>query len=179
MTICRFLQVSLLTLIVAVLTTGPVHAAFGFGSDDSKGKSGLDMNHGYDVNTVTTVGGKVVATPYIIEKEYVAIDIQNDAGTFTICVGPASYWKSNGVPVAINDEIVVKGSMAQGQDGKKYVIAQKITDTTTGGNLEIRSESGIATWSGRSTGGRTGRMNSGSMGTRGNTIMRGGGMMRR
>ena len=177
MTIGRFLPTVLFALFVSILAAGPAYAAFGFGSDDGRGKSGLDMNHGYDINTVTTMTGKVIAAPYIIEKEYVAVDIQNEAGTFTICVGPASYWKSNGVPVAINDEIVVKGSMAQGQDGKKYLIAQKITDTTNGGNLEVRTESGISAWSSRSMGG-SGRMNSG-MGTRGNTIMRGGGMMRR
>ena len=178
MTTGRFLPTVLLALFVSILAAAPACAAFGFGSDDSRGKSGLDMNHGYDINTVTTVSGKVIAAPYIIEKEYVAIDIQNEGGTFTICVGPSSYWKSNGVPVAVNDEIVVKGSMAQGQDGKKYLIAQKITDITTGGNLEVRTESGISAWSNRSMGG-SGRMNSGT-GTRGNTMMRGGGgMMRR
>ena len=177
MTIGRFLPTVLFALFVSILAAGPACAAFGFGSDDSRGKSGLDMNHGYDINTVTTKTGKVIAAPYIIEKEYVAIDIQNEDGTFTICVGPATYWKSNGVPVAINDEIVVKGSMAQGQDGKKYLIAQQIIDTTNGGNLEVRTPSGISAWSSRSMGG-SGRMNSGT-GIRGNTIMRGGGMMRR
>lgn len=34
----------------------------GFGSDD-KGKSGLDFNRGYDINTVATVSGCVTSLP--------------------------------------------------------------------------------------------------------------------
>lgn len=175
MTIGRFFPTVLLALSVSVLSVGPVYAAFGFG-DDSRGKSGLDMNYGYDVNTVTTVTAKVIAAPYLLEKEHVATDIRNEDGTFTACLGPASYWKSSGMPIAVNDEVVVKGSMAQGQDGKKYLIVQKLTNVTTGGNLDIRTESGISAWSSRGMG-RTGRMNS-SMGSRGTMMMRSGGMRR-
>ena len=163
-------------LLANALLFVPAFAGFGFGSDDNSGKSGLDMNRGYDINTVTTVTGKAVSPPHRIEKEHMVIEVKSLDETINVCVGPSSFWEAKGIPVAANDELAAKGSMAQGQDGKKYLIAQKLVNKSTGASLEFRSESGMPSWSGRDMN-RSGR-SEGGMRSRGG-MMRGGGMMRR
>lgn len=84
-----------------------------------------------------------------------------------------------GIAINVNDEVTAKGSLAQGQDGKSYLMAQKLTDKTRGSRVELRDEKGIGLWSGRGMGEMRLNRTERSMGFRGGMMRGGGGMMRR
>lgn len=155
---------------------------FGFGGDDA-GKSGLDLNRGYDINTVATVTGRVASPPKSGEVG-VTVAIVSGGETVNLYVGPGSYWGKNGIPVHLNDDITAKGSKSQGKDGKNYLLTQKLVNRTTGAQVELRNEKGEAGWlsaEGHSTSTRDSRGGS-MMRSGGGGMMRsggGGGMMRR
>ena len=184
MTIGRLSTMLVLAMLYNCLQVGAASAGFlGFGSDE-KGKSGLDFRRGYDLNTVATVSGRVTALPHRGDSEQYVIEIKNGSESVNVTVGPGSYWEKKGIPVQLNDEISAKGSKAQGQDGKAYLLAQKLVNRTTGSQLELRSEKGEPVWSGRNTTGlgqgRGGRFQGGGMMRGGGGMMGGaGGMMRR
>jgi len=180
---------SLCVLICAITLNcaqpGAVCAGF-FGSDERK--SGLDFNGGYDINTVSTISGRVISLPHPAEQESVVVAIKSGNETLNISVGPGSYWEKNGIAINLNDDLSVKGSKAQGKDGKSYLLAQKLVNRTTGAQLDLRNDRGEAAWSGsslshvRSEGAAGGMRNQGgSMMRNGGGMMRsgGGGMMRR
>jgi hypothetical protein len=179
MTPGRFSLICIRAILVNFILLGTAFA--GFFSSDDKGKSGLDLTSGYDVNTVISVSGKVTSTPHQIEKEHVVVEIRSGTDSFSICVGPNAYWESKGIPVSLNDELIVKGSKAQGQDGKTYLMAQKLTNKTTGTQVELRNEKGSPVWSGRSMNSMGSGRTDGGMRNQGGGMMRngGGGMMRR
>jgi hypothetical protein len=175
----RFFSIIIFAIILDCLLIGSVFAGF-FGSDDV-GKSGLDFTSGYDINTVTTMSGQVVSLPHPGEKDNIIVEIKSGNQTVNIAVGPGSYWEKKGIAINLNDNISVKGSKAQGQDGKSYVLAQKLVNKTTGAQVDLRNDKGEPTWSGRNT--SSTRMESPAGGMRnqgGGGMMRGGGgMMRR
>lgn len=176
----RFTIIALVTVWMIFQGYGSAFAGFGFGSDDT-GKSGLDLNRGYDINTVTTVSGKVVSLPRPIEKEHVIIEIRSGSDSVNICVGPNTFWETKGIPVKLTDELSVKGSIAQGQDGVTYLMAQRLINKTTGSQVELRNEKGMPAWSGRTMNSMRSGRPEGGMRFQGGGMMRGGGggMMRR
>ena len=177
MAIGRLSSIVTLAALFNCLLFGAASAGFfGFGSDE-KGKSGLDFNRGYDVNTVATVSGRVTALPRQAESEHYLIEVENGAGSVNVSVGPGSFWEKKGIPIRLNDEISAKGSQAQGQDGKTYLLTQKLVNRTTGSQLELRSEKGEPAWSGRSANGVGQMRSSEGRGVQGGGMMRGGGMM--
>ncbi len=145
----RFSLILAWAILLDCLMLGTAFAAFGFGGGD-EGKSGLDFDGGYDVNTVTTVSGKVISLPRQGDRKYTIIGISSREEKYYLYVGPSSYWEKNGIPVRVNDVISAKGSTAQGADGKTYLITQKLTNRTTGERLELRNEEGEAMWAGGS-----------------------------
>mgnify|MGYP001344783202 CR=1 FL=1 len=178
MPIGRFFLMTLGALCLVLLLHVPADAGFGFGSDDV-GKSGLDLNQGYDINTVTTVAGRVVVAPRQGEKDQFIVEIASASGLVNVSIGPATFWQSKGVPVSLNDELSAKGSLAQGEDGKTYLLAQKLVNKTTGSQVELRNEKGVPSWSGRGMGSTRSGRSQGGMRSHGGAMMRGGGMMRR
>ncbi|MDD5286277.1 MAG: DNA-binding protein [Desulfuromonadaceae bacterium] len=181
----RLLLNIMLVTAATCLLSSTAFAWFGFGDDT--GKSGLDLNRGYDVNTVATITGRVVSSHRSGDQETI-IEIKSGSETVNLYVGPGSYWDKNGIKVKANDEISAKGSRAQGKDGKSYLLTQKLVNRTTDTQLELRNETGQPGWlpadssSSRSYGGR-GSPGGGMMrGGGGGGMMRGGGgsgMMRR
>lgn len=163
----RFSRILTLAVILNCLLAGTASAGFGFGGDDL-GKSGLDFNKGYDVNTVATVSGRVASPPRTDEKEQVFVDVKAGGDVVSLSLGPKSFWEKKEIPLHANDDITAKGSKAQGKDGKTYLMVQKLTNRTTGAQLTVRSERGGAGWSGRNAGGMSG-------GGAGGGMMRGGG----
>jgi len=152
-------------------------AFWGFGSERNIEKSGLDFNSGYDVNTVATISGRVVAAPYSNDSGNVVIEIKTGTETVFVGVGPSSYWQKNGVAINPEDEITVRGSKAVGKDGKTYLLTRKLVNNTAGTEVEMRSEAGEAAWM------RSGAIRAGSPASspmnRGNSMIRSGsGMMR-
>jgi len=173
----RFFSIIIWALILNSLLIGTVFAGF-FGSDDS-GKSGLDFTGGYDINTVSTMSGQVVSLPHSGEKETVIVEIKSGNQTLNVSVGSGSFWDKKGIAINVNDELTVKGSKAQGKDGKSYVLAQKLVNRTTGAQMDLRNEKGEPVWSGGSLGSMRTENPAGGMRNQGGGMMRsGGGMMR-
>lgn len=171
----RFSLILMFAVLLNCQLLGQAHAGFfGFGSED-KGKSGLDFSRGYDLNTVGTFSGRVTASPRLAENGQYVIEMESGSETVNLSVGPETYWEKKGIPVKVDDEITAKGSRAQGQDGKTYLLTQKLVNRSTGKQLEMRSDRGEPAWSGRSAAG-AGVMRSGQ-GFQGGGFMRGGGMM--
>ncbi|WP_298437036.1 DNA-binding protein [Geobacter sp.] len=167
----RFSPIITLAVVLNCLVIGTAWAGFGFGGDDP-GKSGLDFNKGYDVNTVTTVSGRVVSSPRIDEGEHVFVEVKTDGEIVSLSLGPKSFWEKQQISLRPNDDVTAKGSKAQGRDGKIYLMVQNLTNRTTGAHAVIRNERGRSGW----WGGRGGMMSHGP----GGGMMRGGGggMMR-
>lgn len=177
MTPGRFSYICMKAIFLNCLLLSTALAGF-FGNDD-KGKSGLDFTGGYDVNTVSTMSGRVISLPHAGEKENVIVEIRSGSETLNISVGPGSHWEKSGIAINVNDDLSVKGSKAQGQDGKSYVLAQKLLNRTTGAQVDLRSEKGEPVWAGRNMNGIQSERPAGGMMNQGGGMMRsGGGMMR-
>jgi len=180
MTPGRFSIICIRAILLNCLLFGTAFAGF-FGSDD-KGKSGLDFNGGYDINTVTTMSGRVISLPHSTGKENVIVEIKSGTETLNISVGPGSFWEKKGITINMNDDISVKGSKAQGHDGKTYVLSQKIMNKTTGAQVDLRNDKGEPSWSGVNMKNMQLDRSGGGMRNQGGGMMRsggGGGMMRR
>jgi hypothetical protein len=148
----------------------------GFWSSDDKGKSGLDFNRGYDLNTVSTVTGRATSPPRSGEKDNLFLEIKVVNETLSVSLGPASHWEKLGIALNANDEVSVKGSRAQGLDGKSYLLAQKLVNRTAGAQVELRNEKGEPAWTARGmNGSRSGGMGGGMRNTGGATMRGGGG----
>jgi hypothetical protein len=178
MTVGRLSSILSWAILFNCLLAGAASASFfGFGADE-KGKSGLDFNRGYDVNTVATVSGRVTALPHEGDREQYVIEVKSGSESVNVSVGPGSFWEKKGIPIQLNDEVSAKGSKAQGEDGKAYLLTQKLVNRTTGSQLELRSENGEPVWPGRSAGGMGKERSSGGQGFQGGMMRSGGGMMR-
>ena len=168
----RFSSVMAAALLFILLPAAVSFASFGFSFGGSDlGKSGLDFTNGYDVNTVTTVSGRVVSLPRTGEKEQVFLEIRVGAERINLGLGPGAYWEKHGIQLRLGDEVAAKGSRAQGQDGKTYLITQKLTNKTTGTRAVLRTDSGAPM-------GAMANRPGGFMGNQGGSMMRDGGMMR-
>jgi hypothetical protein len=171
----HFLRHINVLIAMAFLQAAPAFAG------DMSGKSGLDLDRGYDVNTVATITGKVSTTPYSGDREMTIVDMNNSSEKVHLAVGPASYWETHGIKLGLNDDIIAKGSKSQGKDGKLYLLVRKLENRTTGSQIELRTEKGEAVWNGAMIRPDTRERPSGGQMQRGGGMMRGGGggMMRR
>jgi hypothetical protein len=154
---------------------GAAFAGFGFGGDDP-GKSGLDFTKGYDVNTVTTVSGRVASISSAGEKEQIFAEVRANGETVNLSLGSKSYWDKKGITLRLNDEVTAKGSKAQGKDGKSYLLVQKLTNKTAASQVMLRNERGGPPWMGNKASGMMSNPAGGMTG--GGGMMRGGGMGR-
>lgn len=134
----------------------PASAFWGRGGGD---EAALNRHSGYDVNTVTTVSGHVIAIQTGDDHPGVHLKVESNDASLVICIGPQSYWDETGMPFHPGDEITVRGSMAQGSDGIIYVMAQKITATTQDVSITLRDETGRPAWAGRGRRRNQGQMN--------------------
>lgn len=173
----RFSLIIVSVVFLHCLSTGSAFAAFGFGRDDA-GTSGLDFNKGYDANTVVTVSGRVTSLPHAGEQDHLIVEVSAGGEIVNITLGPKSFWEKKNLSLHLNDDISAKGSKAQGKDGKTYLMAQKLTNKTTGAQTLLRSDRGAPAWSGANTNGSMFNRPGGSM-FRGGGMMRGGGGMMR
>ena len=173
----RFSHIMTMVILLNCTLVGTAFAGFGFGGDDG-GKSGLDFNKGYDVNTVATVSGQVVSLPRTGEKEHIFVEIKAGGETVNLSLGPKSFWNKKEIALHPNDEITAKGSKAQGKDGKTYLMVQKLINRTTGAQMVVRNERGGPAWSGRNGDGMMSNGPSGGMMRDGGMMRGGGGMMR-
>jgi len=165
-------------LIVLTITTGCLPAGTAFAAD-AGGKSGLDLDRGYDVNTVATISGKVLSVPRVADKETVIIEITSGTEAVHLSVGPHSYWEKHGVALHPNDDITIKGSKAQGKDGKIYLLVKTLENRTKGSQVELRNDRGEAAWNGAHMRPTMNVRPAGGQRHQGGGMMRGGGGMMR
>jgi len=143
-------------VISALIAAFPV-ASHAFWGNDGDRQSGLNLESGYDANTVTTISGRIVSVQVGDDRRNSQFELDSNGTRAIVVLGPQRYWAENGIALKIGDSITVTGSKAQGKDGNVYVLAQKVTDTTLNASVTLRNESGRPAWAGMGNG--QGRMN--------------------
>jgi hypothetical protein len=129
-----------------ILCAVPAHAFWPFGGGGDGG-SGLDLNKGYDVNTVTSIKGKVLSLNSDEGGGPILIEIRTGTGEVFLVAGPRWFWNDNGIPVQVGDEVSARGALTEGKDGRRYLLAQKLNNQRTGDEIILRSEDGVPAWS--------------------------------
>lgn len=142
----RFVASVVVLLVLGMLSPLRAHALWGFG--ESEDKSGLNLDQGYDLNTVATVRGRVVSLDAGQSGGPVTIIMRQGPETVRAIAAPAWYWSDRGIAIQPRDEIEVQGAKAQGKDGAMYVISRTIRNLTTGESVSLRSEAGRPVWRG-------------------------------
>jgi hypothetical protein len=150
--------IKIVTLLAVSFLTFPV-AAQAFWESDSVKQSGLNLETGYDTNTVTTMAGRIVSLQLGDDRRTAHLEMESNGTRSVVVLGPQRYWAEKGTPLKAGDSITVRGSKAQGKDGIVYILAQKINDTTQNTSVSLRNESGRPVWSGSGMGNGQGRMN--------------------
>ena len=147
----------IISLIAVFILSSPcaVHAFWG---SDSDRQSGLNLETGYDANTVTTITGRVISVQIGDDRRSAQFEIESGGKRAVVVLGPHRYWVEKGIAVKTGDDITVRGSKAQGKDGVVYILAQKIIDTSLNETVSLRDESGRPAWGG-GMGGGSGQMN--------------------
>jgi hypothetical protein len=140
--------------IVVVMLQRPAEAFWGFGSGGEGGTSGLDLVQGYDRNTVVTISGRVATSPDS-SADPVTIELVAGSERFVVVLGPRWYLQDDHLDWRIGDTVTVRGSKAQGRDGRSYLLAQWIS-SPSGNPLVLRNETGRPAWSGGFKGGQLG-----------------------
>jgi len=110
--------------------------------------SGIVYPAGFDLNTVGEIKGNA-GTPSVPETGPVTFGLRAQKDFYTIIAAPGWFWKQSGFILDQGSAIVVKGSKSLGKDNNLYVIAQDITNETTGITLTLRGKDGKPVWSGK------------------------------
>lgn len=154
--------------------------AFAFwGESSSTDKSGLNIESGYDPNTVTTISGKLSVAPAKSSSlEQTTIHLNTKDGDVTVILGPWWNWEKNGYKIDSESQVSVTGSKAVGKNGEIYIFAKSV-ESREGGLITLRTDSGAPLWSrnGSAAGLRRGYNAGGSSAAsqRGGAMMRNGG----
>lgn len=145
-------------LFVALFASSPgaAHAFWWSGGDN---QSGLNLETGYDINTVTTMSGRVTSIQAGDDHRTVQLELENNGIRVVVVLGPQHYWAGHGIALKSGDNITVRGSKAQGINGVVYILAEKITDTSQETTVSLRNESGRPAWTGGGMRNGTGQMN--------------------
>ena len=141
-------------VIVVVMLQSPAEALWGFGSGRDKDGSGLNLDLGYDRNTVTTLTGRVAVAPDQA-SDPVTIELLVGSERLVVVMGPRWYWQDDRLEFKAGDLLTVRGSRAQGKDGRSYLLVQRITGPGDL-NIEVRAENGRPNWAGGNRGGQSG-----------------------
>ncbi len=161
----KFYQIAVLLLLLLVLFPLPGHAGWLFGNDAGSGRSGLDLAQGYDRNTVVTISGRVAVSPDQ-KTDPVTFELAAGAEQFVVVMGPRWYLQDDKLDWKPEEAVSVRGSKAQGKDGRTYLLAQWVKSSSVG-ILVLRNETGRPGWSGGLRGshqGGNGQMPSGGTG---------------
>ncbi|WP_281183862.1 hypothetical protein [Trichlorobacter lovleyi] len=139
---------------VVLMLQRPAEAFWGFGSGNDGGTSGLDLVQGYDRNTVITVTGRVAA-PVDPELDPVTVVVAVGTERVIVVLGPRWYLQDDSLDWKSGDNVTVRGSKAQGKDGRSYLLAQWVS-SPSGAQLLLRNENGRPGWAGGFKGGQQG-----------------------
>jgi uncharacterized membrane protein YgcG len=144
-----------------------------WGSDSTDANSGLNVAAGFDINTITTVAGKVTVPPERKgEEQHTVMTVAIARGVVTVVLGPWWYWEKQVITLTKNQDITITGSLAQGKNGALYMFAQRLENRSTGETVTLRSETGKPLWSR----GGSGSQNGNGSGSHSGTGTRGSGM---
>jgi hypothetical protein len=164
-------------VILAILIFWNRESSAFWGSDTKDTASGLNVAAGFDVNTITTITGKVMTLPERKDQEqHTVMTVAATQGAVTVVLGPGWFWEKQAITMAKNQDLAITGSLAQGKDGALYLFAQRLENQNTGETVTLRSESGKPLWSGTGSGSQNGAGRSDGSGPRSGTGNRGSGM---
>ncbi len=149
------LYILIAAAILLVLPGGTADAFWGFGDPGQQDKSGLDLERGYDRNTVVKISGPVAVPPRPVAGGLMAVDLNHQGEQIVVVLGPAWYLQDDNLDWKIGEQVTVRGSLAQGKDGRTYLLSQRIS-TSGGATIELRGETGNPSWSGGFRGGQPG-----------------------
>jgi hypothetical protein len=151
-----------------LLVLGETADAFwGFGDSRESNKSGLNLEQGYDRNTVVKISGSVAVPPRPLAGGLMAFDLNLPGEQIVVVLGPVWYLQDDNLDWKIGDPVTVRGSLAQGKDGRTYLLSERII-SPGGATIVLRGENGSPSWSGGLRGG-------GPPGGSGGQGLRGGG----
>ncbi|MBA4424073.1 MAG: hypothetical protein C0390_13415, partial [Syntrophus sp. (in: bacteria)] len=126
---------------------GTADAFWGVGDSRQQDKSGLDLEQGYDRNTVVKINGSVAVPPRPLAGGLIAVDLNLTGEQIVVVLGPAWYLQDDNLDWKIGDQVTVRGSLAQGKDGRTYLLSQQIS-VPGGATIVLRGENGSPSWSG-------------------------------
>lgn len=150
-------NISLLLAMLFILAPIKAHAFWG---NDSDKQNGLNLDSGYDANTVTTVTGRIISVLASDDRHNARLAIESGGTRAVVVLGPQPYWAEHGIALKAGDDVTVRGSKAQGTDGVVYILAQKVTDSSQQNSVSLRNDAGRPAWAGSGMGNGAGRMNS-------------------
>ncbi len=139
----------ILVIMVLFVSTSPVSALAGgwFSKQSPWEKSGLDLQQGYDQNTVISLSGTVARLDLGGETGPALAVIKTDLETVTLVLGPRDFWQEKGIPLSTGDSVYVRGSKAQGRDGVVYLMVESIKKTGDVSEVSLRDRIGRPVWS--------------------------------
>ena len=138
-----------------LMLAGTADAFWGIGDSKGPDKSGLDLEQGYDRNTVVKISGSVAVPPRQLTGGLIAVDLNLSGEQMIVVLGPAWYLQDDNLDWKIGDQVTVRGSLAQGKDGRTYLLSQQIS-VPGGATIVLRGENGSPSWSGGLRGGQPG-----------------------
>ena len=145
---------------------GTADAFWGFGDSPGADKSGLDLEQGYDRNTVVKISGSVAVSPRPLTASLMAFNLNLPGEQIIVVLGPAWYLQDDNLDWKIGAPVTVRGPLAQGKDGRTYLLSERII-APGGATIVLRGENGSPAWSGGLRGGGAG--GSGGQGLRGSS----------
>jgi hypothetical protein len=122
--------------------------ALAFWGSDEEPPSALDLESGYDVNTVTTVTGRILSVQTGLERRNVQLKVETGETNMMVILGPQRYLAEQGISLNEGDEVMIRGSKAQGRDGVIYILAREVTTASNGVAIILRDEGGFPKWAG-------------------------------
>ena len=134
---------------------GTADAFWGFGDSGDLNRSGLDLEQGYDRNTVVKISGPVAVPPRPLAGGLIAFDLKLPGEQMVVVLGPAWYLQDDTLDWKVGDQVTVRGSRAQGKDGRTYLLSQRVS-APGGATIELRGENGSPSWSSGLRGGQLG-----------------------
>lgn len=137
------LMVSLAMALALLAPLQKAHAAWPF-TDGGPERSGLDLSQGYDRNTVVTITGRVAALPDNT-ADPVTVEVVAGSERLVVVLGPRWFLQDDDLDWKVGDQLVARGSRAQGKDGRSYLLAQWVTGPS-GASVVLRTPSGHPGW---------------------------------
>lgn len=143
-------------LVLLLVVTGSLLASRNAGAEEIRESvlpgCGIAYPGGYDVNTVGSMRGKLLAIE-VPEDGPVRFLLASEGERWVVLTSPAWFWRMTEMQLAPGDSVVVRGSKTLGADGTLYLIAQEIRLPESGSAVLVRDRRGAPLWGGGNRGG--------------------------